>query len=101
MREQRLRLIEVLSAEILRFTARGMSNEEIDRHRRQHLGRPRLAVYGPSSGTPSVSLSSPRTRARTSRPSPIEGPPINSHDRAIPIRKQTTTSTAIVLTAPA
>jgi hypothetical protein len=31
---------------------------------------------------------------------PIDGPPISSHERAIPIRKHTITSTAIVSAAP-
>jgi hypothetical protein len=39
-------------------------------------------------------------RAVTSRLSPIDGPPISSQDRVTPIRKQTTTRTAMVSTAP-
>jgi hypothetical protein len=38
------------------------------------------------------------TSAVTSRARPIEGPPISSHARAIPIRKQTITRAAMVFT---
>jgi hypothetical protein len=38
--------------------------------------------------------------ATTSWVKPIDGPPISSQDRAIPIRKHTTTRIAIVCTAP-
>jgi hypothetical protein len=42
----------------------------------------------------------PRTNAVTSWVMPIDGPPINSHARSIPIKKQIATRIAIVSTAP-
>ncbi len=47
-----------------------------------------------------VPRSRPRTNSATSLLMPIDGPPINSHARSIPISKQTATRIAIVTTAP-
>ena len=62
-------------------------------------GRPalrRLFVYR----VVGAALVAPDECRDLSRDTDGEGPPISSHARAIPIRKQTITSTAIVFTAP-